>query len=552
MKHLGGTLLTLLCAGLPLLHAASDGEDPFDSIQPPPSRFHLARQPVALPPVVNVTERGNAAPNGSFLPFGALENRGLAWLETTVFSAVTASHYWMTYTKWMEDWQYELSWEDQKRRLFTLEAHRLDTNCFMTNFVHTVHGAVLYNIARTNRLGTGESFLYALGGSLFWEFIVEWREIISLNDNILTPFGGFSLGEALFQTASHFNSRPGAASKVAGFLLNPVLFLNDWLNRSVYRKPPRPEPPGRGEIGLFFGLKNGSSSTTQGADTHFNLGFETEIITVPGHGEPGRIARTLTDTLRTRIFFQVALTTEGIEAYTARTEVVFLGRFWQTVHRDGNGESRGRSLTLGLGSALDFYKRRPGSPYDTCNTGAGSDARNVAPQPTEFSDKMNAAQIIGPVFSASLFKSPFSLDLTAAAYVHFSMINAWALNDYSREYDLSNAKTTILAYGYYYAYGLTFAGRLKLRFKNLRFEGDWRHYTFDSIEGIDRFQNLVTDDFHLHDTATFLRLGLGCRLGQTPFEIQAIWENISRSGRIEQFRRQGNEDRLILQLRLNW
>lgn len=51
-----------------------------------------------------------------------------------------------------------------------------------------------YELARSNNLPWWNSLLYSVGGSLYWEYIVEWREVISISDNITTGFGGYILG----------------------------------------------------------------------------------------------------------------------------------------------------------------------------------------------------------------------------------------------------------------------------------------------------------------------------------------------------------------------
>jgi hypothetical protein len=46
-------------------------------------------------------------------------------LECAAVFAYSQTKYWVTYEEWLEDWQYELTWEDQKKRFFSLEAWKL-------------------------------------------------------------------------------------------------------------------------------------------------------------------------------------------------------------------------------------------------------------------------------------------------------------------------------------------------------------------------------------------------------------------------------------------
>ena len=70
-----------------------------------------------------------------------------------------------------------------------------DNDFFITNmFAHPYHGNLYFNAARTNGLSFWESGLYALGGSLMWEFFGE-TEPPAINDVIATSCGGMALGE---------------------------------------------------------------------------------------------------------------------------------------------------------------------------------------------------------------------------------------------------------------------------------------------------------------------------------------------------------------------
>jgi hypothetical protein len=90
-------------------------------------------------------------------------------------------------------------WADQRERLFTFEAWRFDTNLFRVNWTHQLAGSLYYNFARANRLTWLESTLVTLCGALWWEFVTEWREVISINDLIFTTVGGYAGGEAFYQ-----------------------------------------------------------------------------------------------------------------------------------------------------------------------------------------------------------------------------------------------------------------------------------------------------------------------------------------------------------------
>ncbi len=161
-----------------------------------------------------------------------------AFIEMGLNLGISTVNYWIKYTKFLEDWQFTLTWKDQKRKFFTSEGLRLDSNKFRTNWTHAWSGALYYNWARSNRLSPLASFFFSSGGSLLWEYVAEWREIASINDQIFTWAGGPAIGEPLFQIADHFRSRPGFANRIACLLVDP----HAGHQRSVGRRRPRAAP----------------------------------------------------------------------------------------------------------------------------------------------------------------------------------------------------------------------------------------------------------------------------------------------------------------------
>ena len=77
--------------------------------------------------------------------------------------AVSTVNYWNKYSKFIEDWQFTLTWKDQKRKFFTSEGLRLDSNNLRLNWTHAWSGALYYNWARTNRFSPLASFLFSFG-----------------------------------------------------------------------------------------------------------------------------------------------------------------------------------------------------------------------------------------------------------------------------------------------------------------------------------------------------------------------------------------------------
>src|SRR4029453_16757727 len=77
--------------------------------------------------------------------------------------------------------------------------------------------------------GMLEAMLFELTTSSVWELAVEHREVVSLNDTIVTGLGGVSIGESLYQVGDYFaRSRPTLRNRLLMSLFSPAHAIG-WL-----------------------------------------------------------------------------------------------------------------------------------------------------------------------------------------------------------------------------------------------------------------------------------------------------------------------------------
>ena len=105
----------------------------------------------------------------------------------------------------------------------------LDTDPFGMNFImHPYMGSINYGFARSAGLNYWESFGYTFAASYVWETFGETGPP-SINDQIMTSFGGSLLGEALFRMASYAlegNGKPGYWRELGAAGLSPSTGIN--------------------------------------------------------------------------------------------------------------------------------------------------------------------------------------------------------------------------------------------------------------------------------------------------------------------------------------
>jgi len=486
-------------------------------------------------------EKPSAKPASTGMP----NNWRRAMLELGGFSAYSTVRYWLEYHTWIEDWQYELTCEDQYRRFLTTEAIRFDSNAYVVNWTHVLGGLLYYELARTNNLTWAESLAVTFGASLFYEYVSEWREVISVNDMIVTTSGGYAVGEPWFQLSSYFHHQKSPVQRFLGWV-NPFLKINKWLDR---KKPGSKaySDPGWHDFVLSAGWRRSSGSGREALDTGY-VALDAQIIRTPEYGRPGSLHKTLRDTSLSELSLDVALhqrrpgddhlRTGWDEEVNLFTRVVGLALFRQNVDELG----RGYALSLGLGSALTYVRKRP-TLYDSRSVLVRLDPPPATP--TDFRDKMTVAHLIGPVLDWTRFSRSLKIRVVADAYLDFAMMSAYAFNAYSAVYPIEGLKTTLSYYGYHYALGGSVSGRVDLDWRNLWLRALVSAHGWDSVEGLDRFQADLADDGNVVDTRVRYLLKAGWRVPKLPLRVYFALEGIHRWGKMRDIETGGQETRLF-------
>jgi hypothetical protein len=467
---------------------------------------------------------------------------GRALIEMALNWSISAVNYNLKYSKFIEDWQFELTWKDQRRKWFTSEGLRLDSNNLRLNWTHAWSGAIYYNWARSNGLGPSPSFLFSSVGSLMWEYLAEWREISSINDHVFTWMGGPAIGEPLFQIADHFRRRRGWASRLAETLVNPPLAINDLLDGK--RRPPRVPAADSADFRLFAGGKLGPASPADGRSGHADLDLDLRLVSLPGYGRTGEGSGFSRRPLDNR--YRIALSFSGdlIEEFNASTRSVLAGWWRRSVRQDAGGARRGGEWWLGTVCGWEFFQKKPLADYDGDDLGM-TERWFERERPTRYVDKLSTLHLFGPAFDWTGYAGTLSARLGAEATLDFAMVNSLAYNDYTALHDPWGVKTTLHNWGYYYSLGYSLGGRVDVRRGGLRLEAGARYQRVRSIQGLDRYQDQVTDDSPLSDSRFTYDATLSLALLRAPLLLSLRLEGIDRWGRFHEVSRRGHELRLF-------
>ena len=539
---LAGVLLSL---AVPALADGPRQADPQSSVAAPVQRpGTLDPQSKPTDPQLGQEEKKDAA-GTSATPQPVEDKRyGRALAEGATFFTLAAANYWRKYFSFVEDWQFELNWHDQRRKLFTSEGIRLDSNNYPLNWSHAWAGTIYYSFARTNRLSTAESFVFAAGESLLWEYVGEWREVSSINDHIFTSVGGLAIGEPMFQIGSYFRNRPGAANRVFTLLSNPILAVNDALDGS--KRPPRVPVDEDHDFRFSVGGQSGALTADNRRPARGAATLDMRVLTLPGYGTVGQgrgyTGRTLDSDVRVDLHWADG----SLDEFTIRTRSTLFGWWWKRVGRDEGGGRHGYDIWLGGGTAWDVWQKRPIVPYDGHSLGM-TYRWFLREQPTRYADKMASVRLPGPTLCLTRYDGPVRTRFDLQATVDFALVNSLAFNRYSADHDIDGVKTTLHNWGYYYAYGPTMTARLEVQGGPLIGAAKLERRQFGSVEGLDRYQADITDDGHLHDSALAAGLDLTVLIPRTPAFTFVGVERVERRGRFHEVDDRSRETRVTWQ-----
>ncbi|MHB8834190.1 MAG: DUF3943 domain-containing protein [Candidatus Methylomirabilia bacterium] len=520
--------LALAVATPPCRAAGSEGDQEvrllYRPLDPP------AGQEGALPYRPPATEAGRSE---------SPRNGGRALLEFGTLLLYENLRYWAE-AGFVEDWQYELTWDDQKKKLLELDGVRFDSNGYETNWTHAYAGGIYYSLGRINNLGVKESFLLAAFASLYWESVVEWREVFSVNDTIFTDFGALSIGEPWYQLARYLATRPDRVTRGLGFI-HPLMGLQVALDPASRPAPTESQTlPGYG-VFLALGAVTTDSRYASDSGGSVHVGLRSRLALAPGFTSPGTERRQGWDVLSSSFVINADLDGGAARELDVSSGAVFYGLLERRVGED----SRGSASILGAGSAFTMFNKAAVTVYDAGQIRVGLDDLNLE-EPRDFRDKYSIVHLFGPVYEGYWRGSTATITWGLEAYPDFALVNAYALNDYSLAHDIAGAKTTLLYSGYYYGYGASGLARLELGAGPVTFGVAASLHYHESIEGLDRFEDTLTADVHASDTWYRFETRLGVGIPGTPLAVEASARWSHRRGDIGDTVATGTESRYAL------
>ncbi len=458
------------------------------------------------------------------------------FVEMTAFVGVGTVWYWLDKDRNTADWDYT-SWTQR----FDRDAFRYDNNAFGINWVwHPFSGAAFYGVSRSNGLHSGWSYLSAFLTSWSWEWLLEFRERVSINDQLATPTAGLAIGEPLHRLGAYLQTAPGGGSRFRralawlfgpahafhravdgarlptsvatdafGYALVPGCFAEDPRVCSVYR---------RFELTTSVAVARasrrvGASPESDGRFGTFELSGRLLFGGFAGHLVPGERRGWLRDVALSGLRFRAARG-DGRGAFEVEAEALLVGGRAQRLDVDRRG------FAVVAGSSLAFLHRRE-------SYGAWEDRLGIVGLPGAYLD----LHLLGGVAS---------LTFRGRAHGEFAGVQAGSWEAWEQNNSDVRAKSILIKQGYWYGWGWSTRLGVELSLPGVSLGGRFRHGRYASDEGLDRSQEEIERDLpgreRVFDADAFVLIGpvgpgpKDATGAPTGFVLEIAYEHRGRSG----------------------
>ena len=435
---------------------------------------------------------------------------GRAALEVVGVLAIGVAQYWLSAATNQRDWDFPKLMDR-----FDEVNIRFDNNTHATNnLLHPLAGAAYYGLSRANGLSIGESVLYSMAASATWEFALEWREKVSINDMVATTAAGTAAGEFLVQLGAYLNSAPDGGAwpqkAAAGTLGFPV-----WVHDELDDRVADPGPP-KDRLGFSsayhhrftLDLQNAWLDDAAGRQGQaWGVRLAAQLSSLRGFLEPQSFAQPFARGEFSEGLLALEFDGTGLQNVEVEFDAMLAGYYaqWATPQVLG--------LLAGVGTGLEFVDRNS----------------------IDYSDQYALVHFVGP--SVVLFRTGELVRWTVASrlYGDFAPIRSLAWPSVHAADPGATYKSSLERQ---YQYNLGFSNRsyIELRVHALLLSGEYTWGRYQSIEGVDRFQEQITRDLQGTEALEERRVLVAV---EPPGTVLRAYAGVERSSHVSRLGREG-------------
>jgi hypothetical protein len=412
------------------------------------------------------------------------------------------------------DWEY--GWKD----FFSVKRFREDDNSRMNNTGHSWAGYLYYMSARNNGFNAPASALVALGASWFWERVVEYREVDSINDHFFTEVSGSIIGEILYQVSEAVRCHQtggSRTSKVIATVLNPIGGVNRWLDS-------KPHVNCYSNEFLKFEAVSGVgflNSGKQGIKPAVRLGFEAELLKI--NDEPGKNSEWRADHPNSQVSLETTSTGLNIDEVHLLMKSVVAAYQKKNIELDEFKRLKGYSFLIGLSQGYEYQSRDQDKNKDWFAT----------------------VNVLGATLDVMAYLHGVRVRFAIDIFADYAMIRNYALPRYLEEFSdpvqaSKSLKSVMANRGYDYAMGYTDAAKLVFSDEQFELGVSGREHYYYNINGVERYTVDQNKGINTTDTIRSLKVWVSYIPKKLPsIKFAAIFEALFRNGTL--FDKAGNE-----------
>lgn len=416
--------------------------------------------------------------------------------------------YWLFKNKNLVDWD-----NPSSLARFDGSAWVMDNNSIIVNFLyHPLTGALTYNWARGNHQSVAGAFGYSFLTSFVWEFAIEFKEKVSVNDVLVTPGAGLPIGEFFYKLGLYLDT--GHHDSIAFDAARALLGSGVALDRAL---DGRPAPRVRSRDSLGFSSKIwhdfevrfgvGEVSTRSLGDyARYQIGAAGKLSTLPGYGAPGRWGHGFYGAELSSFALNVENSRYGSGVAVA-ADTTLLGYHFQDFARRGT-DLDGASFTVGTGLSFDFL-RSSANRYESVENAVSLPEPKLAYHAPNRREQYSALQLPGISTDFRVLRPWAGLAGSARLQPSFAGLGAPAFYEWSAENLEERSKHILHRQGYFYGWGAALNASLRGRLGPLRADLDVSYAAYASQDGLDRHADELTVDVHATGSLLSYRLALG-------------------------------------------
>jgi hypothetical protein len=347
------------------------------------------------------------------------------------------------------DWDLAYDWPSMRAKLVG-DAYAFDTNLFETNFVsHPAAGLLYYVAARGNRLSVLESLGFAFASSTIWELAGEYRELVSVNDVIVTPFSGFTLGESTNSIGAFFDrSCESTTNSVLGSIFGFSKSLHDAIDDAELARAKDCDRFGLSTAGghrfeLAIGNAAVFSESDESPSGEMRLSSSAEVLHLNELGRPGRGWQSFSDGNVSSLYVSLSAAAERVTDLTVGARTVPFGLHYRDLAGRKSATVRGAEAVVGFLVGSEYSQHRYGRPAGKL-------------------DRFFVLDLPATTVTVIVRRGSRRLELGLDGGAVFGGASAFALEDYRAGASNAGLSSVTQRQGYSHAAGFALAPRARL------------------------------------------------------------------------------------------